>query len=98
MTGYVLTPRAHDDLSQIWDYTAETWGIEQADQYIQDLVATFRALAEGSKTGTAANQIRLGYFQRVAGKHLIFYTKNRHGIRIVRILHQQMDIPRHIHG
>jgi toxin ParE1/3/4 len=35
MTGYVLSPAAGADLEQIWDYTAERWGQEQAERYVR---------------------------------------------------------------
>ena len=34
MTGhFVFTPRAQSDLDEIWDYTADRWGLEQAETY-----------------------------------------------------------------
>ncbi|MFQ8432040.1 type II toxin-antitoxin system RelE/ParE family toxin [Amaricoccus sp. W119] len=30
MRGFVLSPAAQADLDEIWDYTAERWGQEQA--------------------------------------------------------------------
>jgi toxin ParE1/3/4 len=35
MSRYVLSPRAQADLSDIWDYTAERWGVDQAEAYIR---------------------------------------------------------------
>jgi len=32
MTGYVLSPRAIEDLSDIWDSSADRWGADQADR------------------------------------------------------------------
>lgn len=37
MTGYTLTPAAQGDLDGIWDYTAATWGENQAVRYLEDL-------------------------------------------------------------
>jgi plasmid stabilization system protein ParE len=32
MTGrFVLTPRAQEDLDEIWDYMADRWGLDQAE-------------------------------------------------------------------
>jgi toxin ParE1/3/4 len=33
---YVLSPREQTDLDEIWDYSADTWGIDQADSYTRD--------------------------------------------------------------
>jgi plasmid stabilization system protein ParE len=40
MRRYVHSPRAHADMSGIWDYTAEHWGVDQADRYIRQIVTT----------------------------------------------------------
>ena len=46
--GFVLTPRARDDLDGIWDFTAEHWDVDQADRYIRRLAQAFANLAEGT--------------------------------------------------
>lgn len=33
MGNYILTNKAVDDLSKIWDYTVEVWLEKQADKY-----------------------------------------------------------------
>lgn len=33
MAKYILTNKAVEDLSEIWDYTFEVWSEAQADQY-----------------------------------------------------------------
>jgi toxin ParE1/3/4 len=42
---YRLTPRALEDLDDIWRYSAETSSIAQADRYVDELVRAFEALA-----------------------------------------------------
>ena len=48
MAGYVLSPAAQADLSEIWDYTARHWGEAQAERYTRDIQATCEALSGGS--------------------------------------------------
>jgi len=46
MTGhFVLTPRAQADLDDIWDYTADRWGLDQADTYTRQLWKDIAAVA-----------------------------------------------------
>ena len=97
MTGYVLTPRARRDLSDIWDYSAEQWGAAQADRYIRLIAAACDALATGRTKGRSAESIRLGYFRQTVGSHVLFYrARKRGGVEIVRILHQRMDVERNL--
>ena len=32
---FVLKPRAQADLDEIWDYTVDRWGIDQAETYLR---------------------------------------------------------------
>ncbi len=97
MTGYVLTPRARRDLSEIWDYSAEQWVAAQADRYIRLIATACGALSTGRAKGRSAEAIRPGYFRQTVGSHRVFYrNRNRGGIEIVRILHQRMDVERHL--
>jgi len=45
MAKYYLTNKAVDDLSEIWDYTIETWSEMQAEKYYDLLMASCDDLA-----------------------------------------------------
>lgn len=44
---FTFSPAAVADIGAIWDYTAETWGIDQADRYVDDIHGACVALAGG---------------------------------------------------
>lgn len=92
---YRLSPLALADLENIWSWTATRWSAEQAESYHAGLVAAFEGLARGAKTGRAAD-IRPGYLKYEVGAHLVFYRRSVMGIDVIRILHQRMDIERHL--
>jgi len=97
MTGYLLSPAAQADLSEIWDYTARNWGTAQADRYILDIRDACAALAEGRRLGRAINDIRPGYRKLTVRSHFLFYRITDAGmIDVVRILHQRMDVATHL--
>lgn len=97
MTGhYVLSPRAQTDLDEIWDYSAGTWGTDQAASYARDLWHCVEALAAHPKMGQACTEIRPGYYKSRCGSHVVFYRLTAEGIDVVRILHERMDFERHI--
>jgi toxin ParE1/3/4 len=97
LADYVLTPRARRDLSEIWDYSAEQWGTAQADRYIRLIASACTELATGRIKGRSAEAIRPGYFRQTVGSHVLFYrARKRGGIEIVRILHQRLDVERHL--
>jgi toxin ParE1/3/4 len=96
MTRVILTPRAQKDLSDIWDYTTENWGIRQAELYIREIQAAIETLAAHPGLGKPCDHIRKGYCKHPARSHIIFYRKAEDAINVVRILHGRMDFERHL--
>lgn len=92
MTAARLTPAAKADLSAIWDYTAERWGVAQAESYVRQLQVAIAALATNPRLGSPADHVRPGYRRHRNGSHLIFYRQQADMIEIVRILHERMDV------
>jgi toxin ParE1/3/4 len=92
---YRLTPLAEADLEEIWLYTFENWSAEQANVYIADLVIAFEHLAWRLRTGRRVDA-RDGYFKCAVGSHFVFYVQSDAGIDVIRILHQRMDIEKHL--
>lgn len=88
--------RAKNDIRGIWSYTVEQWGKGQADIYIGLIEAGVDAIAGDAKIGRPCNEVRRGYRKRLVGSHMLFYRANAKAIFVVRILHQRMDIRRHL--
>ena len=97
MSGYRLSRKAVADLSGIWDYTAERWGVEQAERYIRGIRGACESLANGRQRGQDASLIRHGYRKLIMGTHVLFFRPLSDGwIEVVRILHQRMDAGEHL--
>ena len=97
MSNVVLSPAAKSDLITIWDYTANRWGYEQAENYIRSIQKACDGLAENPSMGIAADEVRRGYRRVIVGSHLLFYrTDEPDLVDVVRILHQRMDVTRHL--
>ncbi|MFP6559929.1 type II toxin-antitoxin system RelE/ParE family toxin [Paraburkholderia sp. B3] len=90
-----LTPLAVADLEDIWRYTFTQWSSGQANRYHRDLVATMEALAHGDKIGRAC-AVRDGYWRYAVGSHVVFYRETDRTLDVIRILHQRMDVERHL--
>lgn len=91
-----LAPAAERDLENIWRYTRQEWGPEQADRYVDLLVAVFGRLAEAPKSAPACEHIRVGYRRRHVGRHMIYFRITDYGIAIIRVLHERANAPRHL--
>ncbi|MHB0974892.1 MAG: type II toxin-antitoxin system RelE/ParE family toxin [Thiobacillus sp.] len=95
MAEYRLTPAAERDLENIWIHTREQWGGEQANRYLDSLIAVFDDLVQSPETAPACDHIRPGYRRRSVERHMIYFRITTYGVAIVRILHDRMDAPRH---
>jgi len=95
MTGATYSPAAITDIDGIWYYTAETWGLDQADRYTDEIRDACNDLSAGMKHGRAVD-VRDGYLKYAVGKHIAFFVRSGDGVAVIRALHQWMDIERHL--
>ena len=95
MSRVTFSPAAIADIDGIWDYTAETWGADQADRYTDDIRDACNDLAVGKKQGRTAD-VRDGYLKYSVGKHFVFFVRTGDGIAVIRVLHQQTNTDRHL--
>lgn len=93
---YVLSGEADQDISEIFDYSAQNFGVAQATEYLLALDACFLRLSDNPDLGRERHDVRAGLRSVVAGSHLVFYRIDADGLRIVRVLHGSQDLPRHI--
>lgn len=96
MSRYLLSPAAQTDLDQIWDYTHDHWGVDQAEEYLRELQRAIERAAN-PRIGRACDEIRPGYRKLVAASHTLFYRVSAERvIDVVRVAHQRMDVDRHL--
>ncbi|WP_186085320.1 type II toxin-antitoxin system RelE/ParE family toxin [Burkholderia gladioli] len=96
MKAFVLSPAAERDLDDIWDHTVTRWGEVQAERYILSIESTIAGLADGTQPSLSAADVRDGYRKALTGMHVVFFRESEALIDVIRILHQQMDIPRRL--
>lgn len=91
-----LTPRAGQDIDEIFDFTAGTWGVEQAEAYIHGLRASLERLTRFPQLGRPIEDIRPGMRLMNTGSHIVIYRIGDDTIEVIRILHKRMDTERHL--
>ena len=89
----VFHENAIEDLEEIWLYTFQNWSLEQADRYHSLIYKEIDFLASKPGTGKDFSHIRKGYKSTKIRSHFIFYKYSSSEIEIIRILHENMDIP-----
>jgi len=95
---YPVADKRQDD---IWDYTVEYWGEQQAEIYIVELHAHIKKLVTNKLLWQLLpnpliipQDLSLSVYFSHYGKHTLFFRELSDGvIGIMTILHETMDIP-----
>jgi len=95
---YKLTRLAAADLEAILEFTLQTWGEKQAERYLSDLQYCLQELADRPQIGRSCDLISPELKRMEHGRHVVFYRLRDYGIRIIRVLHQNMLPDRHLLG
>ena len=92
MNPFVLTPRAEQDISDIWDYIADD-NIEAADRVLDALENAMVKLAKNPAIGHWREELadkRHRFF--LVYSYLIVYRDKTKPLQIVRVLHTARDV------
>lgn len=86
-----VTPKAESDLIGIWVYTCEQWGVDQADEYLDQLEAGMQQLIAHPLLGVDYAFVLPGYRRLQVEHHAVFYRLHEPEVLVVRVLHENMD-------
>jgi toxin ParE1/3/4 len=93
MAKYRVSRKALKDLSNIWNYTYDSWSENQANNYYNELKQAFAEIADDPGVGKNFSDVDPNFYGFKKNRHIIFYRLHLiYGIEIVRILHEKMDI------
>ena len=87
---------AIEDLIEIWTFPCETWGVAQADRYLESIESATSQLARTPSRATPRPELRPGFWSARIGRHVLFFTFDHIELRVRRVLHAAMDVPRHL--
>ena len=93
---YLIRPEAEKDLKGISRYTQSAWGPEQARKYLRALHQKLQRLAANPNLGVMRDDVGRGYRSAPVGHHLVFYRLVGDDIVVVRVLHESMNVQRHL--
>ena len=88
--------QAEGDLLEIWLYTFNEWGEQQADTYLEDLSDAMALLAEQPLICRERLEFNPPVRIHHHAHHLIVYLIHDDGINIIRVLHENMEIDGHL--
>ncbi len=94
ITHYELSSLADKDLEDVFDYTLEEFGLDQAISYLQSIEKVLQQLIVNPDLGRERPDIRTGLRSFPKGSHVIFYRIQTDVLKVVRVLHGSRDVLR----
>lgn len=91
-----LSKLADRDLGDIYRYSYERFGEAQAGRYYASLWRCFAFLADHPTIGRIRTEFQPPARSHQHQRHVVFYDIADSHILIVRVLHERMDIDRHM--
>ena len=90
-----IHPAAREAIKNIWLYTQQTWGEDQANAYIRGLYDAVQQVAENKMLWRPVpHQHAEGVFFTRYKHHYIFFRELSRGrLGVVSVLHEKMNIP-----
>ena len=95
MKAIAFSPAAEADIDGIWDYSADRWGLDQADSYVDAIRDACYALAKGTKHGRPA-EVLPDFQKYLCGSHVVYFLDYPNHLDVIRILHQRQDPEQHL--
>lgn len=87
-----LSPKAINDLEEIYEFTFMSWGIVQAEKYQDELFSMMITITENPSMGSPY-YFKEGNYRKInVNRHILFYRQNENECFVVRILHERMDL------
>lgn len=91
--SYRLFPRAIDRQYEIWDYTADTWSTDSADNYIRNLHKTMQLAHANRHMRREVPEMRGTYYVRHERHRIFFRILDGEVLGVLTILHDSMNLP-----
>lgn len=98
MIRLVLRPGARRDLSDIWLYTADQWGVAQAETYTAAIGREIETALAFPETGSPVEGLPRDYRKLRSGKHRIIYRYSDTELIVVRVIHERQDVQNDLIG
>lgn len=97
MSELRISPRASEDLIEIWSYIADD-SVANADAFIDKLYETMQVLSRQPGSRRHREELASGIRSFPFGRYIVFYRAVTSGIEIVRVLHGARDIEKIFEG
>jgi toxin ParE1/3/4 len=87
----LLQPLAREDLADIWQWTSDRYGEDQADRYTADLYDAMALMADNPLLAPLHAEFRPPVRLWRSGSHLIVFTADEERLIAIRVLHVRRE-------
>lgn len=93
MKRVVVAPEADESLREIFRYTFDRWGEEQARKYLEQLRDACNGLSENPSLGRLLRCMRDMELRQIqVGRHIVIYALRPADILVLAVLHDAMNL------
>ncbi len=92
MSDWFLSYDADEDLQDIYLYSVENWGEDQARRHLDELFDLFDHIGRNSEMGRQRPELGEGIRSFPHVSHIVYFMSWQSEIAILRILHGSRDI------
>jgi len=98
MANYILSEETFSDIREIWYYTIDKWSEAQAEKYVIHLYEQFDFIYKNPTNPRIFKPtFNKNYHCYRYQRHIIFFKfLNDERVDVIRILHDNMNLPHHI--
>ena len=86
-----FSAHADRDMDQVFDYTVDQWGFEQAFRYSDELIAVITKLGEFPHLGIDRSDLQDRLRCLVVARHVVWYRVFAERVLVSRVLHERED-------
>jgi toxin ParE1/3/4 len=91
--NYFLSTDAEEDIQDIYIFTEEKWGEEQAREYVFGLYEAFDLIGDNPRIGRLRRELGADVRSLPHASHVVFFMELQGEAAIVRVLHKSRDFP-----
>jgi len=96
MINVKFNEKSEQDLKEIYQYSYFQYGKTKADYYINDLKQCLNFLAENPLVARERHEFKQPVRIHHHAKHLVIYQQLAENILIIRLLHERVEIKKHL--
>ena len=90
--AYILTADAAQDIEEVWRFSFERWGADQADKYLAQMESCLDRIAAGEAYCRSYPEIDARLKSHHCEHHYIFFLDGADKVTVIAVLFERMNL------